>query len=251
MLRHNPATRPATCCPSWNCWTWAAPVPANLLGLTAQRHPDGHQPGQHCQLPRDHRAGLWRLYALRDDSCVIEPFGTLQARTLDGHAAFMLVTDWLLRENLPAGPAALAAPGAGRVPVARTACTWSTTWPSSAAGPGAVRPPLIDAILAAGVRSRPRPRPRDVPPGLLQRLPDGLGTGGRTRAAWRPCARFLDWSRGGADLDEAAAQVYGVDLNGLARSARSGQLGEPIGRMATRVRANPNPTLTRARDERS
>ncbi len=44
---------------------------------------------------------VWRLYQLDGDVCTIEPFGTLMARTLEAHAVFMLMTDWLLRENLP------------------------------------------------------------------------------------------------------------------------------------------------------
>ncbi len=39
---------------------------------------------------------FWRLYAWRDGVCVIEPAVTMAARTLDAHAAFALVTDWLL-----------------------------------------------------------------------------------------------------------------------------------------------------------
>jgi hypothetical protein len=39
---------------------------------------------------------FWRLHAWRNGECVIEPAHTLAARTLDAHAAFALVTEWLL-----------------------------------------------------------------------------------------------------------------------------------------------------------
>jgi hypothetical protein len=39
---------------------------------------------------------FWRLDAWRDGVCVIEPVATLASRTLDGHAAFAIVTEWLL-----------------------------------------------------------------------------------------------------------------------------------------------------------
>lgn len=40
--------------------------------------------------------GFWRLYAWQDGECIIEPAATMAARTLDAHAAFAIVTDWLL-----------------------------------------------------------------------------------------------------------------------------------------------------------
>jgi hypothetical protein len=40
--------------------------------------------------------GHWRLHAWRGDECVIEPAATLAARTLDAHAAFAIVAEWLL-----------------------------------------------------------------------------------------------------------------------------------------------------------
>lgn len=52
--------------------------------------------------------GFWRLYAWRDSEYVIEPAATLASRTLDVHAAFAIVTEWLLdgatgdRAGLPA-----------------------------------------------------------------------------------------------------------------------------------------------------
>jgi hypothetical protein len=39
---------------------------------------------------------FWRLFAWRDGECIIEPASILAARTLDAHAAFALVTEWLL-----------------------------------------------------------------------------------------------------------------------------------------------------------
>ncbi len=39
---------------------------------------------------------FWRLHAWRDGVCVIEPALTLASRTLDAHAAFAIVTEWLL-----------------------------------------------------------------------------------------------------------------------------------------------------------
>jgi hypothetical protein len=42
---------------------------------------------------------FWRLYGWRDGVCVIEPAPTLAARTLEAHAAFALVTEWLLDDT--------------------------------------------------------------------------------------------------------------------------------------------------------
>ena len=48
---------------------------------------------------------FWRLHAWRDGECVIEPAATLASRTLDAHAAFAVVAEWLLDDAAGAGNA--------------------------------------------------------------------------------------------------------------------------------------------------
>jgi hypothetical protein len=46
---------------------------------------------------------FWRLHAWRDGECVIEPAVTLASRTLDAHAAFAIVAEWLLDDAAGVG----------------------------------------------------------------------------------------------------------------------------------------------------
>ena len=79
--------------------------------------------------------GVWRFYTLDGNECIMQPWPTLMARTLDAHAAFMLVTDWILRDSLPTDLPPWLHQGLVEY-LSEDGPTCSATWPnSSRAGP--------------------------------------------------------------------------------------------------------------------
>ncbi len=97
----NEAYRPCDMLPMLENLDWAYRDLSKLLGLVVNDtltvvSPD-NIPDYRAQTGLD----IWRFYKLDGNSCIIEPYGTLQSRTLEGHAIFILVTDWLLHQGLP------------------------------------------------------------------------------------------------------------------------------------------------------
>lgn len=174
------------------------------------------------------QAGTWRLYRRQGGRALIQPIGTLQARTLDGHAAFMLAADWTLDSALPADlppwlhhglTGYLAEDGANLV---------SYMAEFRPQGPILYRPAIVDAVLGGEpdrdpARDRERYRKACYSAFLMAwELVENRGGLDTLRT-------FLHLVREGVPLDEASRRVYGQDLAGLARSLDPVDLGEPAG----------------------
>lgn len=228
VVRHNPAYQPCDMLPLLEMLCWAGRSAEQLLGLTSPDTLTVISPDNNNIYRERTGQGMWRLYALQDDTCLIQPYGTLQARTLDGHGGFMLVHDWLLRENV-----------GDRLP------TWLHHGLVHYLGENGVHlvnymvqfrenenllfsPPLIDALLGG----EPDPDPgRDRE--MYRRASYSAFL-----MAWRlveenggltALRHFLDRVKTGEDADAAAGAVWGHDLSELALALDPAKLGEPIG----------------------
>jgi hypothetical protein len=228
VVRHNPAYADCDMLPLLELLDWAGRSAEQLLGLTS---PDtltvisSDNISSYRQLTGQ---DVWRLYALQNDTCIIEPLGTLQARTLDGHAAFMLVFDWLLREN-----------------VGQNLPPWLHRGLVEYLGENGVHlvnymvqfrqqenlllaPPLIDAFLAQGPdpdRARDREMYRRACYSsflMVWRLVEEEG-------GLQAMRRFLDLVKDGVHAEAAAGMVYGATITELALKLNPAQLEEPIG----------------------
>lgn len=228
VVRHNPGYAPCDMTPLLEMVTWAARVNEELLGLTSSDTLTIISPDNIPSYRELTGQDVWRLYALKDDVCIIEPYGTLQARTLDGHAGFMLVTDWLLHENLPQDlPPWL---HQGLVEYIGDDGVHLVNYMAEFRNQGNVvfSPPLTDALLAQGVdpdRGRDREMYRRACYSaflMVWRLVEDEG-------GLAAMCRFLELVAGGADLDQASSEVYGATMNELAQRLDPAKLGEPIG----------------------
>ena len=173
--------------------------------------------------------GMWRLYKLDIDCATMEPWPVLQNRTLDGHAAFMLVTDWILSERL----GGVLPPWLHQGLVEYCAedgqhlVNYMAEFRTN--GPVLMPPALVDALLARGPDPEPQ-RDREVfrkacynaflMTWELVEYRGGL-------EALREC---IDRMLGGEDFSSAAMAVYGLDAAGLAASLDPIQMGEPGGK---------------------
>lgn len=172
--------------------------------------------------------GTWRLYRRQGGRALIQPIGTLQARTLDGHAAFMLAADWTLDSALPADlppwlhhglVGYLAEDGANLV---------SYMGEFRPQGPLLLRPAIVDAVLAGEPDRDPgrdRERYRKACYSAFLMAWEMV----ENRGGLDALRTFLHLVRDGLPLDEASRRVYGQDLTGLARSLDPVDLGEPAG----------------------
>lgn len=228
VVRHNPAYAPCDMTPLLEMMIWAARVNEELLGLTATDTLTVISPDNIASYRELTGQDVWRLYALKDDTCIIEPYGTLQARTLDGHAGFMLVTDWLLHENIPQDlPPWL---HQGLVEYMSEDGVHLVNYMVEFRNQGEVvfSPPLTDALLAQGVdpdKGRDREMYRRACYSaflMVWRLIEDEG-------GISAMCRFLELASEGADLDQAAGEVYGATMNELAQRLDPAKLGEPIG----------------------
>jgi hypothetical protein len=228
VVRHNPAYAACDMLPLLEMLTWAGHANQDLLGLTSADTLEVISPDSIADYRQQTGQDVWRLYLLDGDSCIIEPYGTLQARTLDGHAGFMLVTDWLLRENL--GDSLPPWLHQGLVEYLSEDGVHLVNYMVQFRGQGNLlfSAPLIDALLARGVDPDPG-RDREMYRRacysaflMVWRLVEEEGGLPALR-------RFLELAAGQAGPDEAAGQVYGQSLAELALRLDPTKLDEPIG----------------------
>ncbi len=170
---------------------------------------------------------VWRLYRLEGDRCVLEPYGTLQARTLDGHAVFQLMTDWLLREN--AGQALPAWLHMGLVAYMAEDGVHLMNYMREfrAGGEVLLSAPIVDALFARGVdtdRDSDRMNYRRARYSaflMVWRLVEDNG-------GLQAMRGFLERVAGGESADQASRAVYGLGIAELAISLDATKLGEPV-----------------------
>lgn len=101
ITRQNEAYKPCDLMLLLEYLDWADHVLPEMLGLVPEDTLTVISPDNVQSYKDVTGQDIWRLYKLKGNTCIIQTFGTLQSRTLDAHAVFMVVTDWLLRENLP------------------------------------------------------------------------------------------------------------------------------------------------------
>lgn len=210
-----------------------------LLGLPLHGTLHVHNPDSIDAYRAETGYDVWRLYHLDGDICVPEPLPVLQARTLDGHAIFALVTEWLLAKNiqvelppwLRAGLASYVAENGVHL------ANYMNEFRSR--GPVLFSPPLIDSILGGS------PNPNAAADREMYRR----ATYSAFLMVWELVENqggleamrdLLDRLRGGTDLDEAFRLVYGMGRQDLEAMLDPAMLGEPIGK-ATQSRSPQRP----------
>jgi hypothetical protein len=178
--------------------------------------------------------GVWRLYQRDGDRAVLEPIGTLQARTLDGHAAYMLVTEWLLDRGLPVALPRWLSQGLVEYFAENGVHLVNVMFEFRADGPVLMTPQQASGVLAAGIHPEPyvdRRLYRQARYSSFLAVWELVENQGGLQAL----RGFLRQVRDGVDPDEAARAEWGTDLAGLAELVDPVQLGEPRG-VATEAR---------------
>jgi hypothetical protein len=185
---------------------------------------------------------IWRLYKLKDNTCIIEPFGILQARTLDTHAVFMFVTDWLLSENLPVRlPAWL---HYGLVEYMSENGVHLTNYMGEFRHDGDIlfSPAIINVIL-----SQPPDSDLDRDRTMYRRACYSAFLMAwelvENRGGVKTLREFLVLVREGVELDKASQKIYGMTMEELAISLDPVVLGEPIGQKIQSRRPALQPTI--------
>lgn len=237
VIYHNPGYADCDMLPCVELLEWARARMWNLLGLAPRDTLHIENPNTSAHYLELTGQGVWRLYQLDGNRAVIEPFAVLLARNLDGHGAFMLAIDWILRQNLPQP-----LPGwlhQGLVEYLGEDGIHLADYMAEfrARGPVLMGPAEIDAILAAPLdadqgRDREQFRKACYNAFLMTwQLVEYEGG----MAALRD---FLAQAAAGIPLDQAARTVYGQDLAGLAAHLDPLAGGEPAGGLV--FNANPH-----------
>lgn len=207
---------------------WAARSLESMLGLAPRDTLRVISPDNIPDYREATGQDIWRLYKLDGDTAIIEPYGTLQARTLDGHAVFALVTDWLLREGLPTPLPPWLHYGMAEYFSENGVHLVNYMLQFREDGSPLMSPAIIDFILSSGPdpdleADRERYRRASYSAFLMVwELVENRGGVKQLRS-------FLTLVREGVEPDRAAKKIYGMDMAELARSLDPVELGEPIG----------------------
>ncbi len=233
VMLHDPGYEPCDVLGFVEEVDWANHVVPALLGLATTDTLTILNPDNTQHYKEQTGQGVWRLYRLRGNEVTIEPYPVLLARTLDGHAAFMLVTDWILHQALPRDlPPWL---HQGLVEYIGEDGTHLVNYMAEFRGENSVlfSPPLVDAILARGVdpdegADRENFRRASYSAYLMVwQLVEHEG--GLTALQG-----FLGQVAEGVDPDEASRVAYGMDLTLLADLLDAARNGEPGGKDMSR-----------------
>lgn len=172
--------------------------------------------------------GVWRMYQREGDVCVIQPIPILMTRTLGAHAAYDLITGWLLDENgcgdLPAwlreGLQAYVADLG--VHLNNYMLQFRMLGDILLTPAEAEKLLRADPILDDKLDRELYRRARYVAFTMVWRLVEEHG-------GMKPLRALLAEVAAGHDADAAAVEIYGHDLVGLAAALDPNVLGEPIG----------------------
>ncbi len=227
VLQHNPGYKDCDMIQFLELMDWANHDVSGLLGLASADtltiiNPDNTQ--HYLELTG---YGVWRFYVLDGDKCTAQPFPVLMARTLVGHMAFMLVTDWILHETIEADLPPWLHQGIVEYMGEDGMHLLSYMGEFRKAGPVLLSPPLVDALLARGVdpdaaQDRKMFR-RACYSAFLMVWQLVEHEGGLTGLR-----EFLDLAAAGMDLDQAGIRVYGMDMGQLAAHLDPIKIGEPL-----------------------
>jgi len=173
--------------------------------------------------------GVWRMYQREGDVCVIQPIPVLMTRTLGAHAAYDLITGWLLDENgcgdLPAWlrEGLMAYVADLGVHLNNYMLQFRHKQDEILLTPVEAEKLLqADPILDDKLDRELYRRARYMAFTMVWRLVEERGGMKSLRALLAEVAA-------GHDADEAAVEIYGHDLAGLATELDPNVLGEPIG----------------------
>lgn len=210
-----------------------------LLGLPLNGTLEVHNP-DNIEIYRNSTGyDVWRLFKLDGDLAIVEPLPVLQARTLDGHALYALVTQWLLESNIPADLPPWLKFGLASYIAEDGVHLVNYMNQFRPMGPILFSPPLIDSLL----RGSPNPS-KEVDREMYRRA-----TYSAFLMVWELVENqggldalrdLLDHLAGGAGLDEASRLVYGMGRQDLETMLDPVVLGEPIGK-ATQSRSPHQP----------
>ena len=240
VLRHNPEYSKCDMIQFLELLDWANHEVPALLGLATEDTLKVLNPDNTDEFRNLTGMGIWRFYALDGNDCVMQPWPTLMARTLDAHAAFQLVTDWILRDNLSTDLPGWLHQGIMEYVSEDGVHLLSYMGEFQPAGPVLLAPAVVDALLAEGVnpddgKDREWYR-RACYSSFLMVWQLVENEGGLT--ALRD---FLDLAASGSDLDQASLNVYGMDLRQLAAFLDPAKNGEPVPQDPNRPRPHREP----------
>ncbi len=226
IMKHNPAYKDCEMLAFVELLDWANHVVPELLGVSTDDTLTVVSPDNVQHYTEQTGQGVWRLYQLQDNFVTIEPYPVLLARTLDGHAAFMLVTDWILQQAIAQDlPPWL---HQGLVEYIGEDGTHLVNYMAQfrPAGPVIFSAPLVDGILSKGIdpdEGADREMFRRACYSAYLMVWQLVEFEGGLVAL----QDFLAQAASGVDLDEASLAVYGMTLEQLASMVDAVQNGDP------------------------
>lgn len=228
IIRHHPDYSPCDMIQFVELMDWAGHVVPGLLGLEIEGELEILNPDNVKHYQDLTGFGTWRFYDLAGDRCTMQPWPVLQKRTLEAHAAFMLATDWILSRNLGDALPPWLHQGIVEYVGDDGAHLLNYMAEFRADGDILMSAPLVDALLSAGLNPDPSADRENYRRAcysaflLVWNLVENEG--GLTALQ-----DFLGSVRDGADVDETARRVYGMDLTDLAAYLDPTVTGEPVG----------------------
>jgi hypothetical protein len=228
VLHYNPGYQPCDLMIFVEFCDWGRVLCRDLLQLEADGTLTIVNPDNVQAYREGSGQGTWRTYALAADSCFVQPIPVLLGRTLVGHAAVDMVTQWTLRNRLGAEPPAWLVQGLGAYIGDMGVHLVNYMNQFRIEGPVLMRPAEVEAVLAA---------PPDPDPGL-DRMRYRMARYSSFLMVWalveeegglEPLRRLLSGMALGEDADEACRAAYGVPLAALVARLDPVVRGEPIG----------------------
>jgi len=228
VLRHNPGYTPCDMLHFLELVDFAHRRLGPLLGVAAPDTLVLVNPDNNDHYRQTAGVGTWRLYRRLGEATIVQPIGTLQARTLDGHAAFMIVADWLLARGVSDELPPWLHHGLVEYLAEDGVHLNNYMAQFRPAGSPLFSPPIVDAILGGEPDADPG-RDRE----MFRRASYSAFLMAwelvENRGGLDALREFLELVAAGTPLDEASRRVYGLDMAELTRSVDPVELGEPIG----------------------
>jgi len=228
VMRHNPGYSDCDMIQYIEMLDWANHVVPELLGLSTPDTLHIMNPDNVAHYKELTGQGVWRFYELEGDRCTMQPWPVLQNRTLEGHAAFALVTDWILQKNLGDTLPPWLHQGLVEYMSEDGAHLLNYMGEFRAKGDILMSAPLVDALLSSGLNpdeGADRENYRRASYSAFLMVWQLMENEGGLVAL----QNFLGQVADGADVDEAALRVYGMGLNDLTSFLDPVKNGEPVG----------------------
>lgn len=228
VLEHNTVYQDCEMLQFLELLDWAGhDVPA-LLGLDAPDTLRVVSPDNNDDYTAQTGNGIWRFYDLHGDRCVMEPWPVLQGRTLDGHAAFMLMTDRILCEAVPQPLPPWLHQGLVEYVGEHGLHLVNYMAQFRKDGPVCLAPAVTDSLLGRGPdpdAGRDREWYRKACYSAFLMVWELV----ENRGGLQPLRQWLALAAAGTALDDATRQVYGMDLAELAAALDPTLRAEPTG----------------------